>query len=237
MKTIVSCIVESVIVVVVAGGVGLAWNHYSENGLDLNRNYFKKLTPIQLTQGQLNQGQLNQGPRTAVTPGSGAPTSQPDPQLQDNGSDPTDPNSSQATAGDPEDPNAITGDDENIDPFHGVNTMELEDVAMYFEMKGVAAFLDARSRDHYEDGHIPGAFYLNHYQSQRLIEDIRSDLEAADILIVYCGGGDCEDSILLATSLISEYGFMFENVFVYIGGMDEWTANGHPSVEGAERGE
>ncbi len=101
----------------------------------------------------------------------------------------------------------------------------------------IAVFVDARDLDLYLAGHIPGAIFLHHYNSEELMtEPVRSALSAAFMVIVYCNGGDCEDSINLAMDLIGVYGLANENVYVFEGGMEEWQAAGLPIVVGANRG-
>ena len=106
-----------------------------------------------------------------------------------------------------------------------------------FESTGesIYVFVDARVRDQYEEGHIPGAAWLYHYESENLIDELRSELEMAFFIIVYCNGGDCEDSIHLATDLTSLYGLPAENIFVYEGGLNEWKEREMPVTVGSER--
>lgn len=106
-----------------------------------------------------------------------------------------------------------------------------------FESTGesIYIFVDARVRDQYEEGHIPGAAWLYHYESENLIDELRSELEMAFFVIVYCNGGDCEDSIHLATDLTSLYGLPAENIFVYEGGLNEWKEREMPVTVGPER--
>ena len=52
-------------------------------------------------------------------------------------------------------------------------------------------------------------------------------------VVVYCAGGDCEDSEFAALALI-EAGVPQERLFIYAGGMTEWATNGLP-IELGER--
>lgn len=106
-----------------------------------------------------------------------------------------------------------------------------------FEATGesIYLFVDARVRDQYEDGHIPGAIWLYHYESDSLIDEVRSELEMAFFIIVYCNGGDCEDSLHLAADLMSLYNLPPENIYVYEGGLNEWKERGMPIAVGSER--
>ena len=111
-------------------------------------------------------------------------------------------------------------------PADGLQRMALIDAQDMVGQEGIAVFVDARKRADYDAGHIPGAVYLSHYESSNLIDDLRPTLEQAFFIIVYCNGGQCEDSKSLAFDLISVYGFAHENVYVFEGGMEEWTQAG-----------
>ncbi|MGE3164925.1 MAG: rhodanese-like domain-containing protein [Planctomycetota bacterium] len=244
MKWLHGTVIEALLVVACACGVGLAWNHFSDKGLSLSRNYFPAVPSVVPTSpGATGQTVSTPGhghsaldvpstPTAATTrpatPGTQASTHQPA------STEPSAVVSTPPVKADPV-PESTSEAAPGLDRTHGLNTMSTADAADYQGMAGFAVFVDARSREHYDEGHIPGAYYLNHYQSQKLIEDIRPDLEAADVIVVYCGGGNCEDSILLAASLISEYGFAHERVYVYLGGYSEWVASGHPVVKGPNR--
>ncbi len=128
-------------------------------------------------------------------------------------------------------------------PDDGIQRLTFEDVRDHFMTaeeeyvstgESIVAFVDARVRDQYEDGHIPGAVWLYHYESDSLVDDLRPQLELAFFIIVYCNGGDCEDSIHLAADLGSLYGMPPENIYVYEGGFNEWKDKGMPVVSGSE---
>ena len=56
----------------------------------------------------------------------------------------------------------------------------------------------------------------------------------AQKIVVYCTGGACEDSEFAAL-MLRDSGVPAENLYVYIGGMAEWTTNALP-VEAGPRG-
>jgi rhodanese-related sulfurtransferase len=87
-------------------------------------------------------------------------------------------------------------------------------------------FVDARSEDHYTEGHIPGAFPLDPYHIERTIDQVRPACEWAQKVVVYCGGGECQDSEDTALALRDEYEVPAEKLFVYVGGMTEWIDKG-----------
>ena len=96
-------------------------------------------------------------------------------------------------------------------------------------------FLDARRTAAYVAGHVAGARSFPIWESsvdaaiQRLFEEGRG-VDAP--LVVYCSGGDCEDSHMLAERL---HQFGFDDALVYKEGFPDWTRRGLPVETGPER--
>lgn len=99
--------------------------------------------------------------------------------------------------------------------------------------QGVVIFVDARDDEHYQAGHIPGAFQLDHYHPERYLATVLPACQAAQKIVVYCKGGSCEDSEQTAIFL-RDAGISKDRLFVYAGGFDEWTAARLP-IEAGER--
>jgi rhodanese-related sulfurtransferase len=104
-----------------------------------------------------------------------------------------------------------------------------DDVAS-LHAKGVL-FLDARRTSVYEQGHIPGARPFSVWESDidekvnKLYAE-RSDPKDQDLpIVIYCSGGDCEDSHMLAQKL---WGIGFNNAYVYKDGFPDWQKRGEP---------
>ncbi|MEJ2101315.1 MAG: rhodanese-like domain-containing protein [Desulfobacterales bacterium] len=91
--------------------------------------------------------------------------------------------------------------------------------------KGHVLFVDARSQDNYEKGHIPGAVSLPIGQFDERIESFLNRHALDQPLITYCSGRTCEDSHNLAR-LLSEAGFA--DVRIFIDGFPGWKAEGYP---------
>lgn len=98
--------------------------------------------------------------------------------------------------------------------------------------QGLILFIDAREDDPYQEGHIPGAYQLDHYHPENYIATVLPVCQTATQIVVYCSGGDCEDSEFTAVTL-REIGIPNEKLFVYPGGMSEWTTNALPIELGA----
>jgi len=96
-------------------------------------------------------------------------------------------------------------------------------------------FLDARRTSVYTEGHIAGARSFPIWESS-VDDDIKGLFEeGADVnapLVVYCSGGDCEDSHMLAERL---HRFGFNNALVYAGGFPDWEKRGLAVEKGPPR--
>jgi rhodanese-related sulfurtransferase len=88
-------------------------------------------------------------------------------------------------------------------------------------------FIDARDTEHYQAGHIPGAYQLDYYHKEDYLGAVLPVCLAAQEAVVYCAGGACEDSLLTAGVLLAPV-VPKEKLFVYAGGFTEWTNNRLP---------
>lgn len=93
---------------------------------------------------------------------------------------------------------------------------------------GVNLLVDARNDAAYNDGHLPGAVQLDHYELGRYLENVLYRAKAAEKIVVYCNGGDCEDSIFVCADLI-EAGIPYDSLYLYAGGWKEWSARKMPT--------
>jgi rhodanese-related sulfurtransferase len=93
-----------------------------------------------------------------------------------------------------------------------------------------AVFLDARSADDYDRGHIKGALSLPWQNVDQLFMEVTQDLESEKSIITYCDGETCNLSHDLALFL-KDMGFM--NVRVLVNGWTVWRESRFP-VESSE---
>lgn len=98
----------------------------------------------------------------------------------------------------------------------------------------LVVFIDARDDKHYQEGHIPGAYQMDHYYLEKYLPAVLPICQTADQIVFYCNGGDCEDSKLAALDLADQK-IPKEKLFVYGGGMTEWSSNGWPVEVGARK--
>ena len=99
-----------------------------------------------------------------------------------------------------------------------------------------ALVLDARRTSVYEQGHIAGARPFSVWESdiddkvRKLFDERGEPAQQAQPIVVYCSGGDCEDSHMLAQKL---WGIQFNNVYVYKDGYPDWAAHHAPTRTGS----
>ena len=94
-------------------------------------------------------------------------------------------------------------------------------------------FVDARDDRHYQQGHVPGAYQFDRYYPEKHLPVVLPACLTATKVVVYCTGGNCEDSEFAALAL-KEASVPPDRLFVYAGGVTEWTAHGWP-LESGER--
>jgi len=108
-----------------------------------------------------------------------------------------------------------------------MDELEIEDVAdakTLYDSDHVL-FVDARSRENFEHGHIKGAFSLPVGEFDELIDTFFDRYALDTPIVTYCSGRTCEDSHRLAQLLISG-GYL--NTRVMIDGFPGWEAAGYP---------
>ncbi len=120
----------------------------------------------------------------------------------------------------------------------GLQLVESHQMAQLFRdpryEQELVVFIDARDDQHYQEGHIPGAYQFNHYRAENYLATVLPVCQTAEQIVVYCTGGDCEDSEFAALFL-RDVGIPQEKLFVYGAGMSEWNTSGLPVEMGARK--
>ena len=111
---------------------------------------------------------------------------------------------------------------------------EIEDAEALALHKAGAVFLDARRTVIYEQGHIAGARLFSFWEDGldaklQVLADATFDFK--DPVVIYCSGGDCRDSHLLADRM---WPLGFRNLRIFKGGWPAWQALGGPGAQGRE---
>jgi len=94
-------------------------------------------------------------------------------------------------------------------------------------------FLDARRRAEFAVGHIAGAWCTRVWESD--LDERLISFKAArrpgpeDPIVIYCSGGDCQDSHLLAAKLFNEG---YDHLLIYRDGFPDWLAQKRPIEKG-----
>ncbi len=195
---------EAVVVALAAAAFGFGANEISPRGLRLSRNYFPSGT--EQPAASLRSATAANAATTNTTSSSNI-TQEPladsvDQRLKDKG----------------------------LQPISRAKTLELFHDPRYQE--GLIVFVDARNQEHYEVGHIPGAYPLDPYHPEQQITGVLTACQAADQILVYCAGGDCEDADTTAI-LLREAGVPNQKLYVYGGGYTDWTERHLPVEQGA----
>ena len=118
----------------------------------------------------------------------------------------------------------ITANTRGKDDYRVAEIDQVTDAAKIF-YDDDTLFVDARSTEDYENGHIPGAISLPVGQFDQRIETFLQRYPPDQPIITYCSGRTCEDSHELAL-LLSDVGF--REVRVFIDGFPGWEAEGYP---------
>ncbi len=87
--------------------------------------------------------------------------------------------------------------------------------------QGDVIWLDARPRDQFEAGHIPGARMLNEQEfDNQLLEMLDTLQTTTKTVVIYCGGQKCEASRHVREKLLTMV--PVENCFILKGGWPAW---------------
>lgn len=111
-----------------------------------------------------------------------------------------------------------------------VSTIDLAEFRRIADSKS-DLILDARAALYYQQGHVPGALNLSRDDFGKDYLRLRSILEKdkGRPIVVYCSGGSCHDSKMVAQALLS---LGFTSVRIFPGGWEQWSAAGLPAQRG-----
>ena len=129
---------------------------------------------------------------------------------------------------------SATGESKEGEPGHMDHEFQditFDEVATLFG--GVKAdenfvlFVDARNDDAFRAGRIPGAVQCDRYNLEAQIQPVLARADTAGKIVVYCNGGDCEDSIYLCKEFL-DFDLRYDKIYLFAGGWKEWTKNNMP---------
>jgi rhodanese-related sulfurtransferase len=90
---------------------------------------------------------------------------------------------------------------------------------------GTAVFIDARRASFFGEGRVPRALNVPASETSKTLPAEILALARERTLVVYCEGGDCQSSLLMAKRL---HGEGFKDIRVMTGGWSAWQAAGLP---------
>jgi rhodanese-related sulfurtransferase len=140
---------------------------------------------------------------------------------------------------------SVTNLDTGVDPKlvqalqnNGLKLTSLKEAQAFYNdparLQDQIIFIDARDDEHYQAGHIPGAYQFHHYHPENYLPTVLPVVQVAREIVVYCHGGQCEDSLSAALFLKNSAGIPGEKLHVFAGGITEWENQKLP-VEIGER--
>jgi rhodanese-related sulfurtransferase len=193
---------EALLVAALGVAFALAANALSPRGLRLSRDYFPEQSSAAKTSPATKSTAGTTGlPAVAIHPPGASPTDAIAQKLQQRGLQ-------------------IVSSNEVVELYRDPRREQ-----------GLIVFIDARDDSHYTSGHIPGAWQLDRFRPENYLPSVLPACLAALKVVIYCSGGECEDSAFAAI-LLREAGVPADALFVYIGGITEWKAGGSPMETG-----
>jgi rhodanese-related sulfurtransferase len=216
MQEITRTILEFLFVGVVGLILGLAANYYNPDGLSLTRDYFAKPGADVTTTQQ-----------AASSPGTATQPDHSDADAKERQQQTAKDQNREATNYENEYRQALKERMENL----GVEIVDFEQVKAWFKDPGYEygayVFVDARNQEQYRQGHIPGAWLLDHFRIERYIDEVLPMCQGAEAVVVYCSGGQCEDSEYVVGDLLN-FGINPSVIHLYVDGLEEWIDKGMP---------
>jgi rhodanese-related sulfurtransferase len=110
----------------------------------------------------------------------------------------------------------------------GIKVISLEEAKQFVASAG--CIIDARRKEDFDEGHIPGAILLDYYDMGNYLDRVLPLLSREQEIMVYCSEPSCSDSELLAKHL---YSLGYTKLVVFKGGFTEWSGAGLSIEQGA----
>lgn len=209
-------VIEGVVVVVVGTAIALAANAMNPGGLKLGRDYFFDSTPASSSTQPATTKAAPSEPVQGANPVTQAGVVPP--------------------AAD--DPFAGLSKEvlEKLKHF-GLEPIRQPQVKALFEdplyASNVYVIIDAREEKEYAEGHIPGAHHLFYYDFEKYVDEVLPFIQGAEKVIIYCNGGNCEDSVLTGNELrLPKYQLDPSRILVFPEGFESWHKAGLPVERG-----
>lgn len=93
----------------------------------------------------------------------------------------------------------------------GDGSVTLDEVLLHVE-HGTALVIDARGRQDFQEGHVPGAVNIPASEMEQVVPEKLADVDPDQLIIVYCQSAACQSSEMVQEYLAS---LGFTNARVY----------------------
>lgn len=113
----------------------------------------------------------------------------------------------------------VPAKDQTVQGFRMVTT---DEVKYYLHEEKGTVLVDARSHEEYSLGHIPGALNIPEDDFAASFAKVQPSLEKARTIIVYCSGGSCSTSEIVAQMLRDKGGLPADKLWIYSDGFPGW---------------
>ena len=98
----------------------------------------------------------------------------------------------------------------------------------------LAIFIDARPSNDFERGHIAGSFSVPMGAFENGVPIAVDMLDDQRFIVIYCSGGNCEESHLVAEDLAFERPDLANMIHIYVDGYPAWEDAGMPVEDGPD---
>lgn len=95
--------------------------------------------------------------------------------------------------------------------------------------KNEAVIIDSRDRNAFAAGHIKGAISVPLMDAGSLVTEFSGRVPKSALLVIYCNGYACEDSVELGKQFISAG---YSTVYYFDGGFPAWRDANYPTAGG-----
>lgn len=225
-----SVLLEALIVSTLGLALALAANSWRADGLQLDRDYFpREQLSAAATPAAVPDSPVAADPTAATPPGAATEDAATEDAVTEGAA--TEGAATAALALEIEPAVAARLAEKGLSAVSHGEALALWRDPMFQEYEATV-FLDARRAEQYDEGHIPGALHFDPFYPERTIDALLQRLPSAMTIVIYCKGGECDDSESAALYLINLGAVDPSRLSIYAGGMEAWRAAELPLEQG-----
>ncbi|MCX6345479.1 MAG: rhodanese-like domain-containing protein [Armatimonadetes bacterium] len=239
LRSLIKLVPGIVAILLLATGLGLAFNFLSPNGLPLIRKPLRETrrfvtTSELIAQAPSHTTQASKPPIVMPKPEIAPPVKSQKPVLNDG--QPSAPSTTPPKIAPP-----VTTQIEEREPLVEKTPEQpkkkvealftnLKDAKTLFDKK-TAIFLDGRPIEDYDAEHIPGSLSLFCEKVDSLYKKVLANVPKDKIIVTYCSDPECSEAIDLADVLVAKG---YTNVVILLEGLPGWKDAGYPTAKSKE---